>query len=86
MDQRYQNCVIQVVRRFSPDHWGANEQTVWSTAKCLNRSGTHTTIFATSALCTPGRETRDEIEINRFNYFYPQIGLNKHKSDRKSVV
>jgi glycosyltransferase involved in cell wall biosynthesis len=80
MDQRYQNCVIQVVRRFSPDHWGANEQTVWSTAKCLNRSGTHTTIFATSALCTPGRETRDEIEINRFNYFYPQIGLNKHKS------
>lgn len=80
MDQRFQNSIIQVIRRFSPEHWGANEQTVWSTAKCLKRIGIHTAIYTTSALSQPGRDIRDEIEINRFNYFYPQIGLNKLKS------
>lgn len=75
MTQAQANQVIQIVRRFSLEHWGAGEQTAWQTAKLLKRAGIPSTVYATAALEQAGREVVDQIVIQRFKYFYPFLGL-----------
>lgn len=79
MKQANLNQVIQVLRRFSLDHWGANEQVAWQTARLLKQRGTPSSILSTSALAHSGNDIYKQVPINRVNYFYPDLGTNDAK-------
>ncbi|MEW6128480.1 MAG: glycosyltransferase family 4 protein [Acidobacteriota bacterium] len=78
--------VIQLPRRFVKSEWGGTETVILETSKRLEKMGHHTEIFCPNALAASNLEKLDNIEIHRFNYFYPYLGLRKeakHQLDHK---
>lgn len=80
MKQYRQNHILHIVRRFSLEHWGANEQTAWRTAKSLKKEGISTSIIATSALSKTGTACLEQVSIQRFDYIYPQFLISQEKA------
>jgi len=68
-----------IIRRFAFSEWGGTESVVWNTARTLQAKGNPSEIFATSALSSAGDETRNSIQIHRFDYKYPYFPLSKAK-------
>lgn len=67
--------VIQVPRRFVRHEWGGTETVVLETARRLPAHGCTTAIFCPNALASSNHEVLEGVEIERFPYFYPYIGL-----------
>ena len=78
--------IAHVIRRLSFDDWGGTEQVVWNLAKAQAAADHDVRIFATTALCSTPRETRDGLEIRRFRPVYPWWPMPEHVAaelDRK---
>lgn len=69
--------VPQLLRRFVFDEWGGTETVVWQTAKRLPALGVTTEILATAALSDCAYEQRHSLDIRRFGYHYPYLGLSR---------
>jgi glycosyltransferase involved in cell wall biosynthesis len=77
---------IQILRRFSFKEWGGTESVVWNCSTKLIEKNNCTKIFATSALDTIGKENVQNVDIERFKYFYPHLNItanNKLVLDKK---
>lgn len=68
-----------IIRRFAFSEWGGTESVVWNTSRMLQAKGNPSEIFATRALSAVKDETRDSIQIHRFDYKYPYFPLSKAK-------
>ena len=68
-----------IIRRFAFSEWGGTESVVWNTARTLQEKGNPSEIFATRALSPVKDETRNSIQIHRFDYKYPYFPLSKEK-------
>ncbi len=69
--------VAHVMRRFSFQKWGGTESVVFNLARALERRGVKNRICCTDMLSTPGVETHESVEVHRFRYLFPWIGLSK---------
>ncbi|MGD9388723.1 MAG: glycosyltransferase family 4 protein [Gammaproteobacteria bacterium] len=67
---------IQVPRRFVTDSWGGTETTVLETSRALAAAGHPTRIFTSLALSAECRASLRGIEVRRFDYCYPFLGLD----------
>ncbi|MBF0408280.1 MAG: glycosyltransferase family 4 protein [Candidatus Riflebacteria bacterium] len=78
--------VVQVPRRFVKEEWGGTETVILQTSRNLVQKGIHTKILTSMALARTPEETIEEIEVKRFQHFYPFWGLspeNITKMDKK---
>lgn len=78
---------IQVPRRFVADEWGGTETTILQASRALNAAGHPTRIFTSLALSDNRSETLHDVEIRRFTYSYPFLGLsrdNRQEMDKKA--
>lgn len=76
--------VIQILRRFSPDQWGSNEQIALNASIALKQHGIVSSIFTTSEqahlLNNQASKINNKIDVRYFNYFYPYLFLTEeHK-------
>ncbi len=69
--------IANVMRRIVFEEWGGTETAVWNSSLKLHRLGHSIEILATKALCSIDHETKEQIPIRRFDYFYPQLFLKK---------
>jgi glycosyltransferase involved in cell wall biosynthesis len=67
---------IQIPRRFTLDEWGGTETTVLQTSRELRALGQDTRIFTSLALSSRAEEHVHGIEVRRFPYCYPFLGLS----------
>ena len=77
---------IQVPRRLVASAWGGTETTVVQTSRALKRSGHPTRIFTSRALSGQTFEVVEDVDVRRFSYFYPFLGLSHDEEaemDRK---
>ena len=77
---------IQVPRRFVAGEWGGTETTILQSSRALTASGHPARIFTSLALSKTRRETLHDIEVRRFPYCYPFVGLsrdNRREMDKK---
>jgi glycosyltransferase involved in cell wall biosynthesis len=78
--------VIQIPRRFVRQEWGGTETVVLETAQRLPLYGVSTKIFCPNALASSDEEQIDGVSVQRFDYFYPYLGLKpgaKEALDKK---
>jgi len=68
---------IQIPRRFVAGEWGGTETTILQSSRALNAAGLPTRIFTSLALSDMRRETLHDVEVRRFPYCYPFLGLNR---------
>jgi glycosyltransferase involved in cell wall biosynthesis len=79
--------IIQIPRRFVIEEWGGSETFITEVSTRLNNLGYSAKILTTQALCKTSRETFRGIEIERYPYFYPYLGLSgkaKNLLDKKA--
>ncbi|MGV3526661.1 MAG: glycosyltransferase family 4 protein [Candidatus Sericytochromatia bacterium] len=69
--------IPQLARRFVFAEWGGTETVVWNSARQLQRVGVRSDILATRALSPVAQESRDGVQIQRFDYHYPYWGLSR---------
>jgi glycosyltransferase involved in cell wall biosynthesis len=69
---------IQVPRRFVADEWGGTETTILQSSRALNAAGQPTRIFTSLALSDTRSETLHDVEVRRFPYCYPFLGLSRN--------
>jgi glycosyltransferase involved in cell wall biosynthesis len=77
---------IQIPRRFVAAEWGGTETTILQSSRALNAAGQPTRIFTSLALSDTRRETLHDVEVRRFPYCYPFVGLdrdNRRDMDKK---
>jgi glycosyltransferase involved in cell wall biosynthesis len=77
---------IQVPRRFVAGEWGGTETTILQSSRALTASGHPTRIFTSLALSDTRRESLHDVEVRRFPYCYPFLGLspdNRREMDKK---
>ena len=74
---------IQVPRRFVAGEWGGTETTILQSSRALNAAGHPTQIFTSLALSDTRRENLHDVEVRRFPYSYPFLGLRT--SDRREM-
>ena len=77
---------IQVPRRLVASAWGGTETTVVQTSRALKQAGHPTRIFTSRALSTRDVDVVDDVDVRRFPYFYPFLGLSREEEaemDRK---
>ena len=70
--------IANILRRFTFSEWGGTETVVWNTAKELKSTGNTPDIICTKALDKRYKEVVDDLNIERYKYFYPYIPL-RHK-------
>ncbi|MDG1874807.1 MAG: glycosyltransferase family 4 protein [Mariniblastus sp.] len=78
---------LQITRRFVRDDWGGTETVVLETSKRMLSRGIKTEVLCPNALAESNRERMEGLEIKRFPYFYPYLGLtlgSKHQLDKKA--
>ncbi len=73
--------VCHIMRRLSFKNWGGVESSVLHTCQYLISKGVESPIFCTKALSKEGIEMIEGVEVRRFNYFYPWLGLSTHKKE-----
>jgi glycosyltransferase involved in cell wall biosynthesis len=64
------------------NEWGGTETVILETCSRLKQFGNEVKIFTTNALADRQFERIDDIEIRRFSYFYPYLGLTKQNIER----
>jgi len=74
--------VIHVPRRFVRSEWGGAETVILQIGKRLLAMGHETEIFCPNALASADRETVDGVDVTRFPYFYPYLGLSAEAKKR----
>lgn len=67
--------VAQVPRRFVREEWGGTETVVLETSKRLLAMGHDTFIACPNALASTNEEDIDGVQVHRYPYFYPYLGL-----------
>ncbi|MDP4598241.1 MAG: glycosyltransferase family 4 protein [Pseudomonadales bacterium] len=67
--------VIHIPRRFSATFWGGTETCILNLARAQQASGTDASIFTSQALCPTPAETMQGVDVRRFTYQYPFLGL-----------
>ena len=78
---------LQITRRFVSHDWGGTETAVLETAKRMQSRGLQTQVLCANALADSKHETMSGVDIRRFPYFYPYLGLSrksKHQLDKKA--
>jgi len=73
--------IVHLVRRFVFKEWGSTETVIWNSVLGLLKKGNACSIISTSALDKPGNEVKENCLIQRHDYFYPRLGLDKKKSN-----
>ncbi len=68
--------IVHVMRRFVPEKWGGTESVVFHLAREFNRLGIESPIYTTAMFAEPGLEVIDGVEIHRFKYVLPWLGLS----------
>lgn len=68
--------VYHVPRRFVQSSWGGTEQVILNTCKEQKNFGVSPKVLSSLALSGLRHETIDGIPVERFNYFYPYLGLS----------
>ncbi len=68
--------IVHVMRRFVPGKWGGTESVVYHLAREFSRLGIESPIYATAMFARRGRETFRGVEVRRFGYFLPWLGLS----------
>lgn len=77
---------IQVPRRFVKDAWGGTECMILESSKALRQMGHESSIFTSLAMSGKKQETILDVQVKRFPYSYPFLGLStdqKAEMDRK---
>jgi glycosyltransferase involved in cell wall biosynthesis len=67
---------LQLARRFVAHDWGGTETVIVETSRRLQERGHRVDIATSSALSRVGRESVAGLEVQRFPYFYPFLGLD----------
>lgn len=67
---------IQLARRFVRDDWGGTETVVFETSKRLIARGHSAEVLCTRATANSDYDDLDGIQVTRFPYFYPYLGLS----------
>ena len=78
--------IIQVVRKFSIKNWGGYEQYVLKSSQYLYNLGYRVKVYTTLAFSEKIFESIDGVQVYRFPYFYPVLGLDREEKiqlDRK---
>ncbi|MBP7125056.1 glycosyltransferase family 4 protein [Myxococcota bacterium] len=78
--------IVHVPRRFTRSHWGGTESVVLEVATRQQRQGHRVAIWCPEALADRREETIEGVEVRRFPYFYPFLGLSpeqRHAMDLK---
>lgn len=73
--------IVHVPRRFAEDHWGGTESVLLSYCDHLTRLGQRQQIYTSKALQSQPVSYLRGVEIRRFGYFYPYLGLTQEKKD-----
>lgn len=73
--------VVHVPRRFAADYWGGTESVVLSYCQELQRLGHDQSIFTTQALDPTPHSQIQGVDIHRYSYFYPYLGLGQAQKD-----
>ena len=68
---------IQIPRRFVACEWGGTETTILQSSRALTAAGHPTRIFTSMALSDTRHETLQDVEVRRFPYCYPFLGLSR---------
>lgn len=71
------NVIINIPRRYVKEEWGGTETVVLETSNELKRKGFEVKIFSSLALSDKKNEEVFGIKVNRFNYTYTRLGLNR---------
>lgn len=77
---------VQIPRRFVRHEWGGTETVVLETSRRLPTYGCATEILCPNALATSNHEEIEGVRVERFDYFYPYLGLKpgaKEAMDKK---
>lgn len=77
---------IQVPRRFVKDAWGGTECMILETCRALKKKGHQAKVFTSLALSNQKSENILGVDVRRFRYSYPFLGLSrdqKAEMDRK---
>ena len=75
--------VVQLARRFVREDWGGTETVIFETSKRLLEMGHETEVLCTLATARTNTEALDGLQVRRYPYFYPYIGL---KEEAKKVL
>jgi glycosyltransferase involved in cell wall biosynthesis len=70
--------VVQVARRFVRSDWGGTETAILETSKRLLSVGHRTEIICPNALAETPQESIAGVNVTRYPYFYPYLGLNEN--------
>lgn len=71
--------VANIIRRFVFEEWGGTESAVWNLTKKFAKQNVSAEILATKALCDCQFERKDDVDISRFDYFYPHLFLDSKR-------
>ena len=66
---------VQLARRFVREDWGGTETVMFETGKRLLSMGHQTEVLCTLATAQEKSDDFDGLQVRRFPYFYPYIGL-----------
>ena len=78
--------VLHIPRRFAKSHWGGTENVILSIDNSLNKLGVNSKIVTTNIFSHKDDETISNIQVKRFNYFYPYFNLSKKSKDSLDLV
>lgn len=79
--------VLQIPRRFVRDDWGGTETVIFETCQRLLQRGWDTSVCCPNALAESNFDSLDGLNVRRFPYFYPYLGLSaeaSHRLDKKA--
>ncbi len=68
--------LTHVVRRFIPQEWGGIETFVVNASRKLENRGFRNKVFTTNSMSDQVHENIAGLEVHRFSYFYPYLGLS----------
>lgn len=68
--------IVHVMRRFVPGKWGGTESVVFHLAREFTRLGIESPIYTTAMFARPGMESFQGVEVHRFPYTLPWLGLS----------
>ncbi|WP_372807982.1 glycosyltransferase family 4 protein [Pontiella sp.] len=70
------------MRRYVPDKWGGTESVVANLSRGLQRRAIGSTVFCTDMFSETGRQEIDGVEVRRFSYVFPWLGLSQDAKAR----
>jgi glycosyltransferase involved in cell wall biosynthesis len=77
---------LQVARRFTRQAWGGTETVVLETSRRLLRLGHEAEVLCTNALDPVPEERIEGVQVHRFPYLYPYLGLSAESRGRLDQV